>query len=50
MTTIFFGPLRAATDGGKGRAGGAGARPAAPVVCSAIVVCHVLDRRRMTKP
>jgi hypothetical protein len=50
MTTIFFGPFRAAADAGQGRVGQAGARPVTPVVCSAIVVCHVLDRRRVTKP
>lgn len=55
MTTIFFGPLRAAAEGGQGRSGQglcgqAGAKPVAPVFCSVIVVCHVLDRRRVTKP
>lgn len=51
MTTIFFGPLRAAADGGQGRVNPAGVRPVAPVCCSAIVVCHiVVDRRRVTNP
>ncbi|WP_162596224.1 hypothetical protein [Methylobacterium sp. 17Sr1-1] len=50
MTTIFFGPLRAAADGGQGGSGQTAAKPVAPVFCSVIVVCHVLDRRRVTKP
>ncbi|WP_281287333.1 hypothetical protein [Methylobacterium terricola] len=43
MTTIFFGSLRPGPDGGS-------ARPVVPVLCSAVVVCHLADRRRMTKP
>ncbi|WP_162561139.1 hypothetical protein [Methylobacterium terrae] len=46
MTTIFFGQLRP----GPGTAGAGTVTPVAPVSCSAIVVCHLADRRRMTKP
>ncbi|GJD60351.1 hypothetical protein MPEAHAMD_0487 [Methylobacterium frigidaeris] len=45
MTTIFFGSLRAAPDARQG-----GVKPVAFVCCSAIVVCHIVDRRRVTKP
>ncbi|MFH6785078.1 MULTISPECIES: hypothetical protein [Methylobacterium] len=47
MTTIFFGPPH--LQDVPGRDGGPHP-PVAPVLCSAIVVCHLADRRRVTKP
>ncbi|QRE72555.1 hypothetical protein [Methylobacterium aquaticum] len=63
MTTIFFGPPGAAQAApgvgqggvgqgglGKGSLGKGSARPVASVCCSAVVICHLVDRRRVTKP
>ncbi|MCF4129087.1 hypothetical protein [Methylobacterium sp. SyP6R] len=50
MTTIFFGPPVAAQEAQQETARQGGARPVAPICCSAIVVCHLVDRRRVTKP
>ncbi|MGE7414745.1 hypothetical protein [Methylobacterium tarhaniae] len=50
MTTIFFGPLRAAQSARPDGARPDSVKPVASVCCSAIVVCHFADRRRVTKP
>ncbi|WP_156655605.1 hypothetical protein [Methylobacterium platani] len=56
MTTIFFGEFRPGPSAtgqgavGRGTAEAGIVLPVAPVSCSAIVVCHLAGRRRMTKP
>ncbi len=55
MTTIFFGPLRTAADARQESVKPASVKPGsvkpvAFVCCSAIIVCHIVDRRRVTKP
>lgn len=58
MTTIFFGPPGAAQAApgvgqgglGKGSLGKGSAKPVASVCCSAVVICHLVDRHRVTKP
>ncbi|UHC18206.1 hypothetical protein LRS73_10370 [Methylobacterium currus] len=50
MTTIFFGPLRTAADARQENVKPGSVKPVAFVCCSAIIVCHIVDRRRVTKP